>query len=212
MGRSVDGWTCGYPIEAAYDRNAIVALGMNGEPLPDRARLPRAPRTPGIYGFLSACKWLTEIELTTYDFDPYWVKRGWGEKAPIQTFSRIDVPKGLATCAGGPVAVGGVAWAQTRGIERVEVQVDDEPWQAATLADELNLDTWRQWMFAWDATPGSHRLQVRATDKSGDTQTDRRDPPIPTGATGWHSIQVVRERLVVPHRSSARVARSVDPS
>jgi DMSO/TMAO reductase YedYZ molybdopterin-dependent catalytic subunit len=191
VGHSVDGWTCGYPVEAAYDRNAIVALGMNGEPLPIEHGFPVRLVTPGIYGFLSACKWLTEIEMTTYDFVPYWVKRGWGGKAPIQTFSRIDVPKGLARVPAGPVAVGGVAWAQTRGIEKVEVQVDGEPWQAATLADELNLDTWRQWWFAWNATPGSHRLQVRATDKSGDTQTDVRDPPIPTGATGWHSIQVV---------------------
>jgi DMSO/TMAO reductase YedYZ molybdopterin-dependent catalytic subunit len=191
VGRSVDGWTCGYPIEAAYDRNAIIAVGMNGEPLPIEHGFPVRLVTPGIYGFLSACKWLTEIELATYDFDPYWVKRGWGEKAPIQTFSRIDVPKGLARVNAGQVAVGGVAWAQTRGIHKVEVQVDDGPWQEAVLADELNLDTWRQWMFAWDAQPGNHRLQVRATDGTNEAQTDRRDPPIPTGATGWHAIQVV---------------------
>lgn len=190
VGRAVDGWTCGYPIEAAYDRDAIVALGMNGEPLPLEHGFPVRLVTPGIYGFLSACKWLTQIELTTYDFDPYWVQRGWGERAPIQTFSRIDVPRGLARVPAGTTAVGGVAWAQTRGIAGVEVQVDDGPWQAATLADELNLDTWRQWMFMWEATPGNHRLQVRATDGSGTTQVDRRDPPIPTGATGWHSIQV----------------------
>lgn len=195
VGRAVDGWTCGFPIEAAYDRNAIVALGMNGEPLPIEHGFPVRLVTPGIYGFLSACKWMTEVELATYDFDPYWVTRGWGERAPVQTFSRIDVPRGLAKVSPGRVAVGGIAWAQTRGISRVEVQVDDEPWQTATLADELNLDTWRQWMLWWDATPGNHRLQVRATDGTGSTQTDRRDPPIPTGATGWHSIQVLVDEV-----------------
>lgn len=195
VGRAVDDWTCGFPIEAAYDRDAIVALGMNGEPLPIEHGFPVRLVTPGIYGFLSACKWLVEIELTTYDFDPYWVARGWGERAPVQTFSRIDVPRGLARVSAGQVKIGGVAWAQTRGIARVEVQVDDEPWQTARLADELNLDTWRQWMFSWDATPGNHRLQVRATDGTGSTQTDRRDPPIPTGATGWHSIQVLVEEV-----------------
>ncbi|MGH8931986.1 MAG: molybdopterin-dependent oxidoreductase [Egibacteraceae bacterium] len=192
VGRSVDGYTCGFPVEAAFDgRDAIIAIGMNGEPLPLEHGFPVRLVTPGLYGYLSATKWLAEIELTTFAaLDHYWERRGWAEQAPIKTQSRIDVPRGFAQLAPGRVAVAGVAWAQTRGISKVEVQVDDGPWTPARLAEALNDKTWRQWVYEWDATPGNHQLRVRATDETGETQSQERVPPIPDGATGWHGIFV----------------------
>lgn len=192
VGRSVDGYTCGFPVEAGLDgRDAIIAIGMNGEPLPLEHGFPARLVTPGLYGYVSATKWLSEIELTTFDaFDQYWVRRGWAEQAPIKTQSRIDVPRGFMQLRPGRVAVAGVAWAQTRGIERVEVQVDDGPWAQARLAEELGVMTWRQWQYEWDATPGLHQLRVRATDATGQTQEEKRLPPFPDGATGWHSVSV----------------------
>jgi DMSO/TMAO reductase YedYZ molybdopterin-dependent catalytic subunit len=192
VGRSVDNYTCGFPVEAAFDgRDAIIAIGMNGEPLPLEHGFPARLVTPGLYGYVSATKWLSEIELTTFEaFDHYWARRGWAQKAPIKTQSRIDVPRGFARLRPGLVAVAGVAWAQTRGISRVEVQVDDGPWIPARLADQLNVMTWRQWHYDWDATPGLHQLRVRATDATGQTQPEQRVPPIPDGATGWHSVSV----------------------
>jgi hypothetical protein len=146
---------------------------------------------PGLYGYVSATKWLTEIELTTFaDFDHYWVSRGWAAEAPIKTQSRIDTPKPLARIAPGPTAVAGVAWAQTRGISSVEVRIDEGDWQMAELAGQLNDVTWRQWKLAWNATPGQHNISVRATDGNGDLQTEDRARPMPDGATGWHSIVV----------------------
>ena len=145
---------------------------------------------PGLYGYVSATKWLSEIELTTWEaFAASWVPRGWSQEGPVKTQSRIDVPR-PGSVASGKVAVAGVAWAQGRGIDRVEVQVDDGPWNEARLGDVPTVDTWRQWVWEWDATPGSHVLQVRATDGDGATQTSRRAPVQPNGATGYHRVLV----------------------
>jgi DMSO/TMAO reductase YedYZ molybdopterin-dependent catalytic subunit len=192
VGRSVDGYTCGFPVSALDGRDALIAIGMNGEPLPLAHGFPARLIVPGLYGYVSATKWLTEIELTRFDrFDQYWVKRGWVDNAPIKVQSRIDTPHGLAKVDAGTVAVGGVAWAQTRGISAVEVRIDEGEWQPATLAAELNDVTWRQWSFAWNAMPGRHAVAVRATEKNGPIQTDQRSEPFPSGATGQHSIVVI---------------------
>ena len=191
VGRSADGWTAGFPTEAAFDgRAAMVAVAMNGDPLPVEHGFPARLVVPGLYGYVSATKWLSEIELTTWEgFDGYWVPRGWSKRGPVKTQSRIDVPK-PGSISRGPQAVAGVAWAQGRGIERVEVQVDDGPWEQARLGAVPNVDTWRQWVFEWDAPPGSHVLQVRSTDATGETQTDQRQPVMPDGATGYHRVLV----------------------
>lgn len=190
--RSVDGWTCGSPTSVLMDgRDALLAVGMNGEPLPVDHGFPARLVVPGLYGYVSACKWITEIELSRFsDFDAYWVPRGWAQQAPIKTASRIDTPRDGASRKPGSVVVGGVAWAQHRGIDKVEVQVDDAPWAEATLAATVSSDTWREWSFGWQATPGRHRLRVRATDGSGATQTSTPAAPAPDGAAGWHSIEV----------------------
>ncbi|MFJ6389356.1 sulfite oxidase [Streptomyces sp. NPDC091972] len=192
VARSVDGMTIGTPVEDVMDgRDALLALGMNGEPLPFAHGFPVRMVVPGLYGFVSACKWIEDIELTTFDsYDPYWVKRGWARRAPVRTQSRIDTPKPFARPRTGMVMVAGVAWAQHRGIGKVEVRVDDGPWQQARLAAEDSRDTWRQWSFPWRATKGGHTLTVRATDRTGAVQTDRRARTIPDGATGWHSVVV----------------------
>ncbi|WP_329282318.1 sulfite oxidase [Streptomyces sp. NBC_01451] len=192
VARSVDGMTIGSPVEDVMDgRDALLALGMNGEPLPFEHGFPVRMVVPGLYGFVSACKWIKDIELTTFDsYDPYWVKRGWARRAPIKTESRIDTPKPFARPKTGRVMVGGVAWAQHRGIDRVEVRVDDGPWQEARLAAEDTRDTWRQWSFPWQATKGGHTLTVRATDRTGQVQTEKRTQTIPDGASGWHSVVV----------------------
>ena len=194
VGRSVDGYTCGFPVAALDGRRALIAIGMNGEPLPLEHGYPARLIVPGLYGYVSATKWLTEIELTTFDeFDQYWVRRGWVDDAPIKVQSRIDTPRGLATVAAGTVPIGGVAWAQTRGIERVEVRIDDGGWHDARLAAQQHVDTWRQWSTTWDATPGRHTISVRATDAGGAIQTDERSEPFPSGATGQHQIVVIVE-------------------
>lgn len=192
VGRSVDGWTCGTPTAALRDgRDALLAVGMNGEPLPVEHGFPVRVVVPGLYGYVSACKWVTELELTRFaDFDAYWVPRGWSPQGPIKTQSRIDTPRGRNRLTAGPVTVAGVAWAQHRGIRRVEVRVDNGQWQEAELAPTVSVDTWVQWSWRWDATPGEHRLQVRATDATGETQTERTQDVVPDGATGWHTITV----------------------
>jgi DMSO/TMAO reductase YedYZ molybdopterin-dependent catalytic subunit len=192
VGRSVDGYTCGFPTKVLDGRNAMVAVGMNGEPLPLEHGFPARLIVPGLYGYVSATKWLTEIELTRFDrFDQYWVPRGYAVQAPIKPSSRIDTPRGLERIKPGRTAVGGVAWAQPVGITGVEVQVDDGPWQPARLADALNDVTWRQWTFPWDATSGQHTLTVRATDGTGAIQTADRSEPLPNGASGHHRIVVL---------------------
>jgi len=194
VGRSVDGFTAGFPTAAlTTDRPALVAVGMNGEPLPVLHGFPARLVVAGLYGYVSATKWLTEIRLTTLDaFDGYWVPRGWSKQAPIKTESRIDVPRSGAPLQAGTVPIAGVAWAPGpgRGITRVQVQVDDEPWQDAKLGEVLSGNTWRQWMLAWEATAGTHTLRVRATDGTGETQTEDKAPPEPDGATGWDSRRV----------------------
>jgi DMSO/TMAO reductase YedYZ molybdopterin-dependent catalytic subunit len=192
VGRAVDGFTTGSPLETVLDgRNALIAIGMNGEPLSLSHGFPARIVVPGLYGYVSATKWLTELELTTFDaFDAYWVPRGWAQRAPIKTQSRIDVPRPQSTVTNGAVAVAGVAWAPPHGIEMVEVQVDDGSWEQARLSDGVGPDSWRQWVYEWQATRGDHQLRVRATDAIGETQTEERVPPRPDGATGWHTIRV----------------------
>jgi DMSO/TMAO reductase YedYZ molybdopterin-dependent catalytic subunit len=192
VSRSADGFTVGTPTALATDgRDAMLAVAMNGEPLPLEHGFPVRMIVPGLYGYVSATKWIVDIELSTFAaFDAYWVQRGWAQQAPIKTESRIDTPRDGARVPAGQVAVAGVAWAQHRGVDRVEVRVDDGPWQAAELAQEDTVDTWRQWVFRWDAPAGGHTLSVRATDGGGTLQVERPAEPFPDGATGDHTIVV----------------------
>jgi DMSO/TMAO reductase YedYZ molybdopterin-dependent catalytic subunit len=192
---SVDGLTIGTPLKALTDgRDAILALGMNGEPLPFEHGFPVRMVVPGLYGYVSATKWIVDFEVTKFsDFSAYWTDRGWSVEAPIKTSSRIDVPKGFARIKAGPAVAAGTAWAQRRGITKVEVQVDDGDWQPAKLAAEDTIDTWRQWTFRWDATPGNHTLTVRATDSTGEVQTADRAAPRPNGSSGLHNTVVMVE-------------------
>ena len=188
---SLDGWTCGFPVEAALDgRDAMLVVGMNGSTLPLEHGYPVRLVVPGLYGYVSATKWLQKIELTTWDRQGYWVPRGWSRLGPIKTQSRIDVPRANAKVAAGPQKIAGVAWAQHTGIESVEVRIDDGPWLPTRLATDVSDDAWRQWVLDWDAPAGDHQITVRATDKSGETQTEDRAPVAPDGATGWHAIRV----------------------
>jgi DMSO/TMAO reductase YedYZ molybdopterin-dependent catalytic subunit len=195
VGRSVDAWTSGFPTEIAFDgREALVAFGMNDEELPLKNGYPVRLVVPGLYGYVSATKWLTEIELTDWGFDAYWIKRGWSKEGPIQTQSRIDTVSDDATVSAGTVPVGGVAWAPHRGIDRVEVSTDDgETWNDARLAAQLDADVWRQYVYDWEAEPGEYTLKVRATDGEGETQTEEEAAPQPSGATGYHTIRVTVE-------------------
>lgn len=194
--RSADGWTCGTPTSVLVDgRDAMLAVGMNGEPLPVEHGFPVRMVVPGLYGYVSACKWITDLELTTFAaYDAYWVVRGWSQQAVIKTESRIDVPADGSEKKAGSVTIAGVAWAQHRGIVKVEVRVSTEnaagPWREAELLSTVSPDTWRQWRLNWDATPGDYQIQVRATDATGVTQTEQMAPPEPDGATGWHTILV----------------------
>ncbi|MEU6014128.1 molybdopterin-dependent oxidoreductase [Streptomyces sp. NPDC047515] len=192
VARSVDGMTIGTPVETVMDgRDAMLALGMNGEPLPFEHGFPVRMIVPGLYGYVSACKWIKDIELTTFAaYDAYWVEQSWSQQAPIKTESRIDTPRPFASPKAGIVPVAGVAWAQHRGISRVEVRVDGGDWHTARLAAADSRDTWRQWVWEWPATSGRHTLEVRATDGTGATQTGDRVGTVPNGATGWHSVVV----------------------
>jgi DMSO/TMAO reductase YedYZ molybdopterin-dependent catalytic subunit len=190
--RSADGMTIGAPARVVTDgRDALLAVGMNGEPLPIEHGFPVRMVVPGLYGYCSACKWLVDIEATTFGrYDAYWVQQGWARVAAIRTGSRIDTPRASATVPAGPVAVAGVAWAQHRGISAVEVAVDGGAWAPARLADQPTVDAWRLWTYLWDASPGPHLLAVRATDGTGAVQAAEQVEPFPSGATGYHSIQV----------------------
>ncbi len=191
--RSVDGMTIGAPTRAALDvESAMLAFGMNGEPLPVEHGFPVRMLIPGLYGYVSACKWITGIEATTFDaFDAYWVERDWAREAPIKVASRIDTPAPLRQFAAGRRPIAGVAWAQTRGIARVEVRIDEGEWQEAELAPQAGTDLWRQWVLPHDFAPGSYQLTVRATTADGEVQTDQRARPFPDGASGLHSIRVI---------------------
>jgi DMSO/TMAO reductase YedYZ molybdopterin-dependent catalytic subunit len=192
VARSVEGMTIGTPLSTALDgRDTMLAVGMNGEPLPLEHGFPVRMLTPGLYGYAGACKWVTELELTTFDrFDAYWVERGWAREGTVKTASRIDRPRPFARVTPGQVTVAGVAWAQRRGIAAVEVSVDGGAWRPAELLPTASVDTWVQWRYSWAATRGSHSLAVRATDRTGAVQPEARVTPFPDGATGWHTITV----------------------
>jgi DMSO/TMAO reductase YedYZ molybdopterin-dependent catalytic subunit len=199
LSRSVDGFTAGTPLEVMQDEgtDALLAIGMNGEPLPIEHGFPARLVVPGLYGYVSATKWVTELKVTRFaDDEGYWVPRGWTERGPIKLASRIDTPRGGSafgsggSVEAGEVMVAGVAWAQHTGVSRVEVQVDDGAWQEAELAEVVTVDTWVQWRWRWDATSGRHVIRVRATDAEGTVQTSASAPPAPDGATGWHQVTV----------------------
>jgi DMSO/TMAO reductase YedYZ molybdopterin-dependent catalytic subunit len=193
VGRSVDGFTAGMPVEWVMDpsREPLIAVLMNGEPLPPVHGYPARLIIPGLYGYVSATKWLEELELTTFDtFEGFWIPRGWAARAPILTQSRIDVPGNGANVKAGTVPIAGVAWAPDRGIQGVEVRVDEGQWAAATLSAPISKATWVQWLYLWEATAGRHTVEVRAIDGTGDVQTDARSSPAPDGARGHHTIHV----------------------
>lgn len=192
MGESVDGFTAGFPLEAGIDgRDTLVAVGMNGRTLDGTHGFPVRLIVPGLYGYVSATKWLREIRLTTFAAEQgFWVPRGWAADGPIKVQSRIDVPSSGARVDRGARAIGGVAWAPHTGIDAVEVSIDEGDWQPADLGKVASVDTWVQWRLDWDATPGPHRIAVRATDANGTVQTAELAPPAPDGATGHHTIAV----------------------
>ena len=189
--RDAGGMTIGVATDPVMDgRTSMLAIGMNGQPLPQAHGFPVRVVVPGLYGYVSATKWVVDMQLTTFGaFDAYWVQRGWSQQGPIKTESRIDVPKAGGALSPGRVTIAGVAWAQHKGIEAVEVSVDGT-WYPAKLAAQDTIDTWRQWYYVWDATAGPHTLKVRATDKTGYTQTAVVHQTEPNGATGYHTIQV----------------------
>src|SRR5689334_6333453 len=189
---ATDGMTISTPVATIMDgRNALLAVGMNGQPLPVAHGFPARMIVPGLYGYVSATKWVTKLTLTTFARQKaYWTQRGYSAQAPIKTESRIDVPKPLSQVKADRITVAGVAWAPATGIAKVEVSADNGPWQKASLAASGGIDTWRQWMWDWDARPGLHNLRVRATDNSGATQTPQRAYPVPNGASGWDSVVV----------------------
>lgn len=192
LSRSADGWTAGTPLEALTDRrDAMLVVGMNGEPLPVDHGFPVRMVVPGLYGYVSATKWLTELKVTRFaDDQGYWTPRGWTERGPIKLSSRIDVPRSGRQVPAGTVVVGGVAWAQHTGVGAVEVRVNRGPWQAAKLAAGISVDTWYQWQLGLDLSPGQYDVQVRATDLAGLVQDEASRPPAPDGATGFHTIRV----------------------
>lgn len=187
---SVDGWNCGTPLEVLTDgRNAMLAVAMNGEPLPLEHGFPVRMVVPGLYGYVSATKWVVDLEVTRFSkFTAYWTKRGWAAKGPVKTESRIDVPRSGAQVPAGKLKVGGVAWAQHTGIAKVEIRLDGGTWQEAEVGATTTDDSWVQWAGEIDVSSGRHQLAVRATDKSGYTQTGARTSVVPDGATGWHTV------------------------
>ncbi|CAH0242296.1 Protein-methionine-sulfoxide reductase catalytic subunit MsrP [Arthrobacter sp. Bi83] len=195
LSTSIDGFSASTPLEVLQDdRDAMLAIGMNGEPLPLEHGYPVRMVVPGLYGFVSATKWVVDLEVTRFaDNRAYWTQRGWSERGPIKTMARVEVPKSFAVVKAGRVSIGGTAWAQTRGITKVEVQIDGAGWAEAVLSDEASVVTWRQWSFDWDAKPGPHYIRARATDGTGEVQTEKRADPVPDGASGWQSVMVTVE-------------------
>ena len=192
LSRSSDGFTASTPLEALTDdRDAILAVGMNGEPLPPEHGFPVRMVVPGLYGYVSATKWVVELEVTRFEeARAYWTDRGWSERGPIKLQSRIDVPRGGRRLSAGDTVIAGMAWQPHTGVDGVEVQIDGGDWQPATLATAISDDTWVQWSLPWSAEPGDHTLRCRAISADGQTQTSDTAPPAPDGATGWHEIQV----------------------
>jgi DMSO/TMAO reductase YedYZ molybdopterin-dependent catalytic subunit len=193
VGRSVDDFTVGFPTDWAMadGREPMIAVGMNGVPLPAEHGFPARLIVPGLFGYVSATKWLASIELTTREaVDGYWIPLGWAKDGPILTQSRIDVPQGGANLAEGRVNVAGVAWAPDRGINGVEVSFDDGPWQPAQISQPISKATWVQWLLPWTAATGPHSIEVRATDGTGTIQTASISDPAPDGARGHHRITV----------------------
>lgn len=194
LSRSIDGFTASTPLEALTDdRDALIAVGMNGKPLPPEHGYPVRMVVPGLYGYVSATKWLTEMRVTRFaDDTAYWTSRGWSDRGPIKTASRIDVPRARARLqrdGEGAVVLGGTAWAQHRGITGVQVRIDDGAWKDARLGAEVSTDTWTQWALRWPgAEPGEHTATVRAIDSTGEVQTAEQADPAPNGASGWHSV------------------------
>lgn len=191
LSTSIDGFTAGTPVDALTDgRDALLAVTLNGQPLPIEHGYPARLVVPGLYGYVSATKWVVDLELTRFDrAEAYWTRQGWAPRAPVKTQSRIDVPKGGQRVPMGPVVFGGVAWAQNRGVRSVEVRIDGGGWQTAEQGASYSNETWRLWSFSWEAkSPGRHTITVRATDNTGATQTSDRVPPVPDGATGWHTV------------------------
>ena len=192
---SEDGWTCGTPLEALTDdRNAMLAIGMNGVPLPIEHGFPVRTIVPGLYGYVSATKWVVDFEVTKFaNFSAYWTERGWSEQGPVKIASRIDVPHSNETVAAGTVTAAGSAWLQQTGIKSVEVSLDGGPWQSTTLGGRPNTDTWVQWKVSLTVGSGDHELRVRATDVLGQVQTGAIAGVVPDGATGWHTIEFSAE-------------------
>jgi hypothetical protein len=192
---SEDGWNCATPIEVLTDdRDALLAVAMNGEPLPLEHGFPVRMVVPGLYGYVSATKWLVDLEVTRFDdVEAFWTQRGWSPQGPIKTQSRIDVPAGNHRVTSGSVVVAGVAWAQHTGIETVEVRLDGGAWTPVELGRVPSLDTWVQWSGTIEVEQGVHTLAVRATDRSGYTQTGVQRDVLPDGATGWHTIEFTAE-------------------
>ncbi|MGV0741922.1 molybdopterin-dependent oxidoreductase [Mycolicibacterium sp. XJ870] len=191
LSTSIDGFTAGTPVQALTDgRDALLAIGMNGEPLPPDHGYPARLVVPGLYGYVSATKWVVDLELTRFDrAQAYWTKLGWSAHGPIKTHSRIDVPRDGQGVGPGPVRFGGVAWAQNRGVRSVEVRIDDGEWETAQLGAAYSGETWRLWSFDWTAADaGEHTITVRATDNTGAVQTSDLADPVPDGATGWHTV------------------------
>lgn len=192
LSTSVDGFTMSTPLEVALDgRDTMLVVGMNGNPLPRDRGFPARLVTPGIYGYVGACKWVERLTLTTYaEQEAYWTERDWAIEGPIKISSRIDTPEALSRSDAGQIAVAGVAWAQTRGIGKVQVRVDGGPWRDAELGPDAGVDYWRQWVYRWDATPGQHSLACRAVGEDGEVQTAVQAEPFPNGASGIQEIQV----------------------